>query len=291
LIIHRLGDSIISRILIATDLSGKTRGALAYAAAVARRFQSSILVAHVLPPVPHFDDPATILRTRTQARRDSQAELEEMRSKAASSGVSTKAILYEANSVPGALLKLAGERRADLIVLGVSASLEGVEGVLSPTVLDIIGRSHCPVLTVKPLWEGRTERHIMFRKIVFVTEYSEDLLDEAFFVLRLADVVDARLSICRLRRPSGTGPTTEEERSAAFTREIRRVEPRRSREWCNPGCVVDHLSSEELSKFAQAVVADLIILNSWTTLEWLRDGGAPLRDLLTRAEGPVMTLR
>src|SRR5271168_2238391 len=109
----------VKKILLATDFSSASEKAAAYAKALARRFGSTVEIAHVFDPsvVTSYEE-ATLGMVATMKRQSSDEELERVRSDFYAAGIDVSTTSPEGHSPAPDLLKLAKQRKVDVIVAG-----------------------------------------------------------------------------------------------------------------------------------------------------------------------------
>jgi nucleotide-binding universal stress UspA family protein len=155
----RLGDVTPSgrdpfrRILYATDFSAGSNAALTYAASLARHANGHLTIVHVVEPLPVGADSTTgtsfdVAGYEAALERDSAARLrkivpDEIRVTCNAEDVITKGRPYRE------ILRIAGERLSDLIVLGVHGRNALDRLVFGSTAEHVVRRAVCPVLTVR----------------------------------------------------------------------------------------------------------------------------------------------
>jgi len=107
---------MLSRILVAVDGSDGGKKAFNFAAAIAKEFESSLLITHII------EEYGTVGHSiMTELKHDSQRILQEYRSKAKNSGLkSTKVNVIEGRGTDVAekILEIAREENVDTIVVG-----------------------------------------------------------------------------------------------------------------------------------------------------------------------------
>ena len=141
----------VERILFATDFSAVSNNAASYARALARRFSSSVEIAHVFDPasVKSYEKPI-VSRTEEERRRLVEDELEHLREDFSALGINARTVSREGHRASVSLLKIVKEQRIDLIVAGTH-SKSGMERlVLGSTAEQLIRSAACPVFTVGP---------------------------------------------------------------------------------------------------------------------------------------------
>ena len=127
-------------VLLATDAKPHSDKAVSFAIEYAALFKAAFYVVYVVSPRPGEDREKTV--------KTSMAVLEEVKKKAASSGVEVTA-LPEAGSPYEAILAVAERVKADVIIVGTSGK-KMVDRVLIGSVSEYIVRNaRCTVIVVK----------------------------------------------------------------------------------------------------------------------------------------------
>jgi nucleotide-binding universal stress UspA family protein len=138
------GVSAFQQILFATNFGPKSLAGTEYAIAVAQEFQSQITVLNVMNE-DDFDSPVDP-QAALQVRMKRLGNL--IRS---DSGLAHKPeCLLDFGKAADVILRLADDRRADLIVMGAKpvAHIGVTTHILSPTVHTVVSLAHSPVMTV-----------------------------------------------------------------------------------------------------------------------------------------------
>ena len=106
----------VKKILLATDFSSVSEKAAAYARALARRFSSTVEIAHVFDPsvVTSYEE-ATVGLPVNERRRTVSEDLERLRDDFSASGINAQTTLPEGHRAFATLLKIAKDHEVDLI--------------------------------------------------------------------------------------------------------------------------------------------------------------------------------
>lgn len=141
------------RMLCAVDFSATAMAGLEYAASFAERPATRLMVLHVLELLPVVYEPSMAVPFDFERHRPSleRASLEELR-KTLPASIRGKATVEEvvASGRPGIeILREAGERRADLIVLGIHGHNALDRLLFGSTAEYVVRRAPCPVLAVR----------------------------------------------------------------------------------------------------------------------------------------------
>ena len=189
----RVSDKRIAlrNIMAATDFSAQSETVLTHAAAIARLYRSKLYVVHVIPTDVYRSVPAGVMedalkqtRAYVQDAMANQLRLEFLQR------VQNEAVIQEGLVAPE-LLKLAAERKAELLVIGTRGH-HGLDRLLQGSVAEEVFRqAPCPVLIVPP--SASEESRIPVRTIVYPTNFSENSLRAAPYAFSLARRHRARL--------------------------------------------------------------------------------------------------
>jgi len=290
-VLQRVSVSL-RHILFATDFSAASDRASAYAKALALNFRSSVEIVHVFDPSVVTTYVEAILGVPVKDRQRVMSDsLEQTKKDFTASGIEARTALPEGRRPHAAVLKLAKEHEIDLIVAGTH-SRWGVERlVIGSTAEELIRNAACPVLTVGPHAKQPAEGPLVFRTIVYATDFSAEASKAAVYALSFAQDSGAHLYFCYV---AGVESTPEDRKSmdVRFKADLKRMIPESSYEWCTPETVVEHGDAAEgILELADRVHADLIVLGARNASFWLthiEHGLTP--DLLAEATCPVMTI-
>jgi nucleotide-binding universal stress UspA family protein len=280
----------IERILFATDFSATSNNAASYARILARRFSSSVEIAHVIEPAslkPH-DEPI-VSGAEEDRRRLVGDKLERLREDFAALGIAARTVSREGNRASLSLLKIVTEQKIDLIVVGTH-SKSGVERrVLGSTAEQLIRSSGCPVFTVGP--HAKQPPPLFFERIVYATDFLIEAAKAGFYAVSFAEDSGAHLYVCHvLAKPEArSGMRTLPD--SAFHSALKQMIPDSSYDWCKPECVVEHGdAAEAILELGARVHADLIVLGAHKDWSWLtpEDSGL-VPSVWSRAACPILT--
>jgi nucleotide-binding universal stress UspA family protein len=290
-VLQRVSVSV-KNILVATDFSSVSDKATAYAKALALNFRSSVEIAHVFDPSVVTSYVEAMLGTPVKERRQlCQDSLKKLQREFVDAGIEVTTNLPEGHHPQNTLLKVAEEHETDLIVAGTHSKWGLERLVLGSTAEELIRNSACPVLTVGPHAKLPPEGPLVFRTIVYATDFSGQAAKAAVFALSFAQDSGAHIYLCHISR---TEPGLEEKVAldARFKSALNRMIPESVFEWCTPETVIRHGDpAENILELARRVDADLIVLGARNSSFWLKHiehGLTP--DLLAEATCPVMTV-
>jgi nucleotide-binding universal stress UspA family protein len=283
----------VKKILLATDFSPASEKAASYTRALARRFSSTVEIAHVFDPsvVSSYEEAVIDLPTN-ERRRMSNDSLERARDDFSAFKINTQTVSLEGHRPSARLLKVAKDHEVDLLVAGTQ-SKSGLERlILGSTAEQLIRNSKCPVLTVGPNAKPAGDAPLVFQTIVYATDFSPEAAQAAVYALSFAQDSGARLYFCYVQGVENRTSTKKEFLDGAFEAALKRMIPESSYDWCSPECVVEHGDiAKAILELAARVQADLIVLGARKASFWLtyiKGGLTP--DLLAQATCPVMTV-
>jgi nucleotide-binding universal stress UspA family protein len=283
----------IKSILLATDFSQTSEKAASYAKALARRFSSTVEIAHVFDPsiVTSYEE-AMIGLPINERRKRSNENLERWRNDFCDSGINARTTSPEGHQPYKVLLKVAKEHEVDMIVAG-TLSKSGVERlIVGSTAEQLIRNAECPMLTVGPNAKSPGDAPLVFQKIVYATDFSAEATKAAVYALSFAQDSGAHLYFCYVLGLQTDTTAKREFLDGAFQSALKRMIPESSYDWCSPECVVQHGdAAKAILELAERVQADLIVLGARKASFWLTHierGVTP--DLLAQATCPVMTV-
>ncbi len=181
----------IRRILVPVDFSPPSRQAVAYAFALARQLQTTVILAHVvadsqslLPSVPEMH--ALELALRDAAARD----LPELIPPDFRQGGMAEPVV-RIGEIDAVLMDLVREKSVDLVVMGTHGRRAPARWLMGSVTDRMLRKLPVPILTlshVEPSPEGN-------RRILYATDLREDLVDGFHFAADLARITGAPLMV------------------------------------------------------------------------------------------------
>ncbi len=260
-------------ILVATDFSSSSEAALRYAAAVARRYGSTVHLAHVAPP----QDPT----------QDASRDMAKLLGAGHLTGIAHQTLLGQ-GEVWEELMEMVARHNADLIVVATQGRA-GLRKALVGSVADqILRMAPCPVLTVGPHLTRPTPREVEFRKIVYGASLRDGSLGAAAYAVSLAQEYQAHLTLVHVEPDEGTPEDRMALKQVVGSR-LRELVPQEAEAWCEPEFDVRYGEvADNILRAAAFRDADLIVLGVhpapffWETTA---------HKVVDRARCPVLTVR
>ncbi|HLJ30128.1 MAG TPA: universal stress protein [Candidatus Angelobacter sp.] len=185
----------LKRILYATDFSEGSREALPVVCAIARRYDSEVLLAHVSPHVVYpLVTPEVLLDMNQKREREATQEFEELVRVTAALHISAKPILKSGEPVDE-LERIVREKGVDLVILSTHGRL-GIKHMVMGSVAEALFRKlACPVLTVGPHLDKRFLNHVEIKNILFPTDLSEESRAVFPYLASLAHEYHAKITL------------------------------------------------------------------------------------------------
>lgn len=288
----------IKNILVAVDFSRLSDRAMDYAFSFARRYDSTIIAAHVISPslyatagpmamygiesLPYLDG----------VRRELKHRLDDFTSNAADSGVECIPELVE-GGVVDQLRSIADMRDVDLIVIGTHGAERWNRLVMGSVAESIAHTARCPVLTVGPRVFRRPKFEASFKHIIYATDFSAEAAHAAPYALSLAEEYDAKITLVHVMPPELRAQNDRERLTDFFKSELEKLVPEDAQAWCEPEFVLEYGGSgEAIVELAEERSADLIVLGTRKSqagvLTYFKSGVA--YQVMCRAECPVFTV-
>jgi nucleotide-binding universal stress UspA family protein len=185
----------IHNVLFATDFSPTTAAAFSYAVAIANRYQSKLVVAHVvsLDSVELLDDePARALidKTRTEAARRISDLLEPLHLPR-----DRYEIVVAEGEIYEALVEIIRRHHIDIAVLGTHGRRAFKKLMMGSVAEEVFRMAPCPVLTVGLNVAPADPGGRGLESILYPVEYAPDSSSAARYAISLAERYGATLTV------------------------------------------------------------------------------------------------
>jgi nucleotide-binding universal stress UspA family protein len=156
-------------IAVAIDLTESASPALRYAQAMARMYNATLVLVHVIDPLAYaFPNGAPALLSANAA---AAAELKRIEEETSALGIPVHSVI-ERGIVCERILQAMTEHHAELLLLGTRAKTEAGRVALGTVARQLLARSRCPIMTVSPdalnslPWAG------CWRRVLAATDFS-----------------------------------------------------------------------------------------------------------------------
>ena len=261
-----LPDKVIqlSRILVATDFSPASNRALDYAISLARRYGSHIFLTHVisLDAYPLAAPEVTVGLVNSQ-RREAENRIQEMLFSGRLSDVAHDILIEEGGLWP-AIQRVIEKEEVELVVVGTHGMGAVQKLVIGSGAEQIFRQATCPVLTVGPSVEGAASPNVVFKHILFATDFGPGCKREASYAFSLGQEHEATVTLLHVLRHlddySDDGLTLKRE---VIKQQLQELVPAGVEARCHTQfrmAVGDPAS--EILRFAHETNADLIVMGA-----------------------------
>jgi len=181
------------RILVASDLSPDSEGALTWAQEAARRYGGELFVTHVISPAETaLMPPETWGASQQMIEEADQRRMNELDAR-------LQGLPHEVRIKHGGVLDVIGaeieELNIDLLVLGTHSRAGLGRLAMGSAAEELIRAIPCPVLTLGPHVTALAARKVGFEEIVFATNFGPHSLAAAVYAVSLAEQHNARLTL------------------------------------------------------------------------------------------------
>jgi len=283
----------LDNILLATDLNPESQVAEQYAHALATRFYSKVTVANVVDlsiaiPTGSSAVGVPIDKLRHKGKEGIQKAAHSLRE----AGVRGEGKVVESSHVGPAIVSLAQQIGANLIVMGTKAQRGLGKWMLGSVAEGVIHHAPCPVVTVGPRVKRLEPPVLTIENIVFATDLKHDVSTKASAALTFAKDSVSHIHVCHVLDHTGDKQGETLDLQLKTEAELRKCMPSPTYEWCSPQYIVETGKvAEHVLQIAKKVDADLIVLGAHRDVTWfthLSEG--VIGRVLAEAECPVMTI-
>jgi nucleotide-binding universal stress UspA family protein len=281
---------VVRNILMAVDFSPSSNGALAYAAALARRYGSRIYLAHVIrPDVYQLVSPEAMETVLEQTRHYAEQQMAKILVSGRLRGIPHQVLLGQ-GELWTIFSKLIEEHEIDLVVVGTHGRT-GLEKMLIGSVAERVFRlAPCPVLTVGPRVSGEVPEGAELQRVLYATNFSPTSDSAAAYALSLAQEQQATLTLLHVADRAREIARAE---TPAVIERLKALVPAEADLWCTPRYEVEFGSpADGILKVADEYKADLIVMGvRHPDFSFSHLPPATAYKVVCRAHCPVLTVR
>lgn len=260
-----LGKMIqLPRILVATDFSPESNRALDYAVSLAHRYGSYLYLAHVISPDAYpLAAPEVTVNLVDSQRRDAENKIQELLLSGRLQDVPHDVSIEEGALWP-ALRKVIDEREIDLLLVGAHGAGVVEKFILGSGAEQIFRQAACPVFTVGPAVEGSAPPEVVFKQILFATDFGHGSEREASYAFSLAQEHDATVTLLHVVRHFRDYSNVDFSlKKETIKRQLQELVPSGAEVWCKAQFrVAIGDPASEILCFAQENRADLIVMGA-----------------------------
>lgn len=179
--------SKLEKLLLATDGSPYSEGAVREAISFAKRCSSSLYVVSVLETNPEYETIGSNVFEKEEA--ETMAYLESIKARAANEGLKCETILRESTDSSQAIVEEAAEKKVDMIVIGRRGRKGLVKLLMGEVAAKVIGHAPCNVLVVPKA------AVIGYRNILVATDGSGHSIAAAEQAIRIAKMCGSSMTV------------------------------------------------------------------------------------------------
>jgi nucleotide-binding universal stress UspA family protein len=284
----------VTKILVTTDFSPESDRALAYALALARRYDARIYLAHVLTPEPFlYAEPALAESTYEKMRQAAEQGMADILVSGKLRGIPHEVLLEEGNVWP-VLAKLIEKHEIDLVITATHGRGKVQKVLIGSVAEEIFRQADCAVLTVGPRVKEEPAREVELKSILFATDFGAGAEKAAAHAFSLAQEHGARLTMLHVIQEATAFTEESVRRQREFNVEkLQRLVPEGAENWCKPVFRATFgEAAEEILTMAGEANADLIVMGAKTRKSLA--GHVPVTiayNVVTKARCPVLTVR
>jgi nucleotide-binding universal stress UspA family protein len=207
-------------ILLATDFSETSQNALPLATALARHYQSTLVLANVLEEVPITSVPMDALPPQIEGERAiAEKRMVELLNSELFHDLKTNVEITPGFIWP-VLAKMVEDRKIDLVILGTHGRGPIRRLLLGSVAEEICRHAPCPVITVGPHVKPATEIE-RIEKVLFATDFSDGSIHALYYALAFAEEHDARLILLHVVHAPTMPTSATDEMIAASDEKLR----------------------------------------------------------------------
>jgi nucleotide-binding universal stress UspA family protein len=291
-----IGDYValmVDRIILATDLTPVSETATGYARAIAKRFSSNLTLAHIVDLSASISSEKAVLGIpRDDMRRISSLRMEGLLRELSDAGIRATAHALEAHNPAAAIVGLAHQLNADLIVAGTHSRHGLSKAILGSCAEGIIRHATCPVMTTGPKAKLPANGAFSFHTILFATNFESDAAAKASVAFAFAQDSAAKIYLCHILEHAGKDVSQTLEMQLNVDSALQKIIPQSSYDWCDPHCITEQgKAADHIIALANRVKADLIVLGAKRSFSWFAHlNNGLVGNVLAQAECPVMTI-
>ncbi len=280
----------LKTILFATDFSPVSNNALPFAAALARQYQSKVLLAHALP------EPQEAVTEHKLSLRDERLKVEaELELAAIANSDQLRGLAHEEALLEGVawktLAQFIEDKRVDLTVMGTHGRGGFTDLFLGSVAEAVFRRASCPVMTIGPRVRQLDDGAI--QRVLYATDlkYSQPALP---YAVSIAQENNARLLFLHVLAGGGLLPVSLPEELAEQAKdEMRKLIPDGTTFLKDPEFIV------EMGQAGREILATAVIHHVDLIVMGVRAGSAAAahapwaiaHQVVGRAPCPVLTVK
>ncbi len=236
-------------ILVATDFSPCSEMVLPYARSLARQFDSTLFLAHVISTEVLGIDPMQIETAEMNARR----MMDDIEATGMLAGVRHQRVMEEGDTW-SMLSKMIRENDIDLIVVGTHGRTGLKKFVMGSVAEEIFRHAPCPVLTIGPKVFAEAKRDAKITHVLFATDLHPENPGPIDYAVALAHEHKAHLTLMHVAETDSQMPIPQA---------LLELVPPEIELWAEPEAVIEiGDAAEKIVQLAANRHADIIVLGA-----------------------------
>jgi nucleotide-binding universal stress UspA family protein len=241
-------------VLVATDFSSASHTATAYAISLARSYDATLYLAHIVHPDPLRRSEESLRSDIDEAWRNGQRLTTDLLVSGELRGVKHK-LLVEQGEIWEGLERLVERYSVGMIVVGTHGRTGLAKVLLGSVAERIFRQASCPVLTVGPksVEPGRREGEL--RRVLYATDFTPQSLHAAGHAISLAQHYQTHLVMLHVMPETGT-----ESRDQAEKRLMALIPADAQFQQAPEYVVTKGAPAEEILRVAEERTPELIVL-------------------------------
>lgn len=192
--IHSRPQVRVRRIVTTTDLSSESRAGTDYAMLLAKKFGASVVLLHVIEPLPNFGgmEAVALLPTPSEMSKQARTRLKKMAERERSDGLRVSAAVRTGKAFHG-IIAAAAECRADLIVMATHGYTGFDHALLGSTAERVVRHAPCSVLIVPAHFNARATggSSVKIARLLVPLDFSNPSKTALPWAARFAESFDA----------------------------------------------------------------------------------------------------
>lgn len=290
---EKVASLTLDRIVVASDFNPAAVAATEYASVWAKHFSSALTVAHVVDlSVATRSEAAMAGWPLEQMRHDGADNMARTLTPLVSMGLNIRGQQLESHKPAAAIVSLAEELDADLLVIGTHARHGLSKLIMGSCAEGIIHHAKCPVMTLGPKAKTPAKEGFNLKTVIFATDLLHNAAEKAETALAFAQESLAKVYMCHILNETEADRLEAIDMRSESELALLRLVPVSTYEWCNMEYVVASGDiGEHIVALAKSTEADLIVLGARRTTSYATSlTKSVVESVLVEAECPVMTI-
>jgi len=214
----------LARVLVATDFSSASQAALLYALSIARRYDATLYLAHVVRPDTFRRESDASPAATDEAWREGQRLTTDLLVSGQLRGIPHKLLVAQGEIWDG-LAPLLQENQIDLLVVGTRGRSGLAKMLLGSVAESIFRQASCPVLTVGPNSVGPTPQEGGLHCILYATDFTPQSLHALDHAVSLAQHYQSQLTLLHVVPETSENGLDHDRRIEQARTQLRRLLP------------------------------------------------------------------